>query len=43
MYLYHVLFTLINIYGVDYQKKKKKEIAPPTFFIMLCCKSLECP
>jgi hypothetical protein len=22
MYLYHVLFTLINIYGVDCQKKE---------------------
>jgi hypothetical protein len=25
MYLYHVLFTLINIYGIDCQKKKKKK------------------
>jgi hypothetical protein len=23
MYLYHVLFTLINIYGINYQKRKK--------------------
>jgi hypothetical protein len=22
MYLYHILFTLINIYGIDCQKKK---------------------
>jgi hypothetical protein len=25
MYLYHVLFTLINIYGVDCQKKRPSD------------------
>jgi hypothetical protein len=35
MYLYHILFTLINIYGIDCKKKKERRVATRMLLFIL--------